>query len=478
MYIPEIKEEINENDKMLVVGEDGKVHIVDVPENGASVWEDIKNKPFGEEEILVTIVPETTIENAEKYTNDVFSPADLIYGETYIVTWDGVEYECVCTSYSGNGVGSTSVLNTVIESYEYPFWIFYNGMVAVVETGKTHTFSISKPGTVIRTLDHKYIKDMYGTEIVEKVLIPEQKVVVEENWAYFSGDFYSIPGLKVNVTFDGVDYVTEPIYEDGDAIYHAKFTTNDGLIVDITNDRYIDIDEPNGYTHTIKVYIMEEHVKQIDNKYIKDMYGEEVAETVLVPEQEIVVEYSGTSHMNTGYFGWLNTGATYNVLFDGEIYTTEPCYMDGDAVYHAKFTTNNGMEVDIDDSNAVYTNEPDGTAHTIKISIFETKLTKIDEKFIPDTIARTEDLKNVGGATIYYASLDNESAIYKDESYTELPTADEVVEAMKKGHVILKVSLDDGMSVISPLNHIFDAGNTINAVFGLSDYQFIYAPYR
>lgn len=386
MYIPEIKEEINENDKMLVVGEDGKVYRIDVPENGASVWEDIKNKPFGEEKVLNTIVPETTIENAEKYTNNVFPGADLIYGETYIVNWDGVEYECVCTSYSGNGVGSIPVLEfDHPESYEYPFWIFSNGLVAVVETGKTYTFSISKPSTAIRTLDNKYIKDMYGTEIVEKVLIPEQEVVVEENWAYFSGEFssYSHIGKSINVIFDGVNYVTEPIYMDGDAVYHCKFTTNNGLILDIVDSYYIDIDEPNGYTHTIKAFVMEEHVKQIDNKYIKDMYGEEVVETVLVPEQEVVADYSGDLDMNTGYLGWLNTGSTYTVLYDGVIYTTEPCYEDGDAVYHAKFTTNSGMEIDIEDSGKLYAEEPEGSKHTIKISIFETKLTKIDAKYLP-----------------------------------------------------------------------------------------------
>lgn len=313
MYIPEIKEEINENDKMLVVGEDGKVYRIDVPENGASVWEDIKNKPFGEEEILVTIVPETTIENAEKYSYDVFSGADLIFGETYIVTWDGVEYECTGSSYSGNGVGDPMVLDTNVESYEYPFWIFSNGMVAVVETGKTYTFSISKPSTAIRTLDNKYIKDMYGTEIVEKVLIPEQEVVVEENWAYFSGDFssYSQVGSQLTVIFDGVEYTTEPVYMDGDAVYHCKFTTNDGLIVDITDGSYIDVDEPNGYKHTIKAFIMEEHVKQIDTKYLPDNvlwlndFSKTIRENALKLEEHYkkggILKYKNKTSSFTGY---------------------------------------------------------------------------------------------------------------------------------------------------------------------------------
>lgn len=76
--------------------------------SGVSSWNDLTDKPFGEEKSLATLIDGSY--EAKYYASNSFweggcipsiSDVHLTNGETYIVTFDGIEYVCECTILNG-----------------------------------------------------------------------------------------------------------------------------------------------------------------------------------------------------------------------------------------------------------------------------------------------------------------------------------------------------------------------------------------
>ena len=66
-------------------------------------------------------------------------------GETYIVTWDGIDYECIAFDFNDvSAIGNLSVVDSINTSTGEPFLAYIeNGHLEVyTETAGTHTFSI------------------------------------------------------------------------------------------------------------------------------------------------------------------------------------------------------------------------------------------------------------------------------------------------------------------------------------------------
>lgn len=115
-------------------------------------YEGLENKPFGEEE-LVTIFPEVIDypfyydDQTNVYYTSVMPamPLVLVVNEEYIVTFDGIEYTCVCnaSSHSWKELGDSNFL-------QYPFNIYlqdvegYAFAINTSLTGSAHTFKIEQ----------------------------------------------------------------------------------------------------------------------------------------------------------------------------------------------------------------------------------------------------------------------------------------------------------------------------------------------
>lgn len=134
-------------------------------DGGVSSWNDLTDKPFGEE----TTVKEVLAECQPVYSEDmdgmsIFTEEreiDLTVGAEYIVNWNGVDYVCVAKEtadgdvYLGNGMAFTG------DDSGEPF------MVAVVPSiglqfidfdgSTTLTISIRQETKTIKTIDPKYI---------------------------------------------------------------------------------------------------------------------------------------------------------------------------------------------------------------------------------------------------------------------------------------------------------------------------------
>lgn len=145
---------------------------------GVSSWNDLKDKPFDERGSF--LVEETTIEVPEDeygvYAVGVIS-VELKVGETYKVTWDGVEYECACEEVDDYYI---VIGNGTIVGYEAgnnePFYIELDkptGEITIyaLEAG-SHTISIF--GKKVYPIDPKYLPE--ATEITRGAVNAEDVV--------------------------------------------------------------------------------------------------------------------------------------------------------------------------------------------------------------------------------------------------------------------------------------------------------------
>lgn len=139
------------------------------PESGGGVssWNDLTDKPFGEEGSGEVLLEEQNFSFSDlgngMYIGGGDATFSLVAGETYLVRWDDKEYTCV-------GIDVTSSFNTETIAIgngsplglpgDEPFAIMIQGtelMLYVIDgsTLATHKVGISRAG--IKTLDAKYL---------------------------------------------------------------------------------------------------------------------------------------------------------------------------------------------------------------------------------------------------------------------------------------------------------------------------------
>jgi hypothetical protein len=150
--------------------------VIDIPEQTQPNWDQnnsatldyIKNRPFyTEDPTKVVIVEEETLTvGSDLYVECQFFPFEI--GNTYFVTFNGTEYECVAwsdpnyeagkTVCVGNGTflgsdGYGDDLPFVIESY--PVW----GRATYLNVGETgdYILSVSETQSIVHQIDIKYV---------------------------------------------------------------------------------------------------------------------------------------------------------------------------------------------------------------------------------------------------------------------------------------------------------------------------------
>lgn len=140
-------------------------------------WDDIQNRPFGEDKEITYLLSETTVEVGESMES--LPAVALEVGKSYTVIFNGAEYECVAITcsdiFSGNEIVAIGN-GTLLSQYGFenddpgngePFACIVNTYsldLMTSETG-THTISVASIEKTIHQIDSKYLPDIGGTDI-------------------------------------------------------------------------------------------------------------------------------------------------------------------------------------------------------------------------------------------------------------------------------------------------------------------------
>ena len=153
-------------------GDGGSGTQSDWNQNDATKPDYVKNRPFYTATAENVLLEEATFEfkNTEEVYQSLLSNAKLLeIGRTYLVSWDGTIYSCVCTDfYDMQIIGNPSIIGAAFPDTGEPFLISNNpeSLIGVtLDTSASHTISISTLTSEIVKLDPKYIDGMYYTEI-------------------------------------------------------------------------------------------------------------------------------------------------------------------------------------------------------------------------------------------------------------------------------------------------------------------------
>lgn len=158
---------------------------------GVSSWNDLTDKPFGEEK---TVLFDEQVTFAEKdvdldtgfCSNQYDIPLDISEGDVVYVEWDGTEYECVVfEDYGMLCFGNASFLDLSADTGE-PF-LYANSQFSTYDAPATHTVKVCTK--TIKPLDPKYLP--------ESLQFGEKKIV---------------DGISSLLTWDGVVGDRETVY--------------------------------------------------------------------------------------------------------------------------------------------------------------------------------------------------------------------------------------------------------------------------
>lgn len=137
--------------------------------------------------------------------------------------------------------------------------------------------------------------------------------------------------------------------------------------------------------------------------YIKNRpFYEEVADSVVLPEITIDVEYA-YSQIQDPFKLKLEDGKLYIIIFDGityksiakSTYDNEPFIGNSSILgWNDNVDTGEPFFIDVYDEYVTFATTTPGK-HTVTVLYRNEVIQKLDEKFIPDTIARTETVQDM-----------------------------------------------------------------------------------
>lgn len=283
------------------------------------------------------IVEETTItlEEGAEPIGMLTATQPLKVGQEYIITLDGITYNCVCKEDSGMPyIGNIGFVGAD-EDTEEPFFIApiespidLNLGIIINSDTLEHIVNIVSNISEIHHIDPKYIKDMYyeNTEYILKTSSDIDEILTNMGYDPFAGTRSpkKVNGLTFSVAVDGVIYDDVTVYIDGYIagcntyiIGDRCVTSPDGIRWDTTDygfaysrygTQYNSDIFPNGI-EKIEVYELKRDLKQLDMKYLPIM--EEVSNTVVeIDEIESGLEIADPSYKKLV--------GKYKVTVDGE----------------------------------------------------------------------------------------------------------------------------------------------------------------
>lgn len=241
-----------------------QIAAIEIPEGGSgggvSSWNDLTDKPFGEEvgTVFEGEFQDTLTDSDGDGVNDAWasemmiadtSAANIEVGKTYTVIWDGVEYSCVALDFYGIPVLGNALAFGGADTGE-PFAIARDATGAMMGTAGWLAALVNPPtdltvsglytckieGDIVQPLDSKYLADIdYETQIINKPfgVTPSGTAVVDASMTFEIDSFFEnyneyiaygfdtntaaiIPGAEYNVTIDGNSYAGVGYSEEGE----------------------------------------------------------------------------------------------------------------------------------------------------------------------------------------------------------------------------------------------------------------------
>lgn len=274
---------------------------------GVSSWNDLPDKPFGEEMGLVEILPETSpVYDENEGGFGMTSPLGLVDGETYIVNWNGKEYTSTAvdvSSMSNEPSGSILVMGNLGamvpdfpktgEPYVIQDIAANNRSLFLSLDGTTElTLSIAHETTTIKTIDPKFLPESVPSKGVEEVRFVDNLTETSEYSSNY-GAFCVHLGMALRqmpldgnckIVWDGVTR-THPVVEAEimGEIYHGfgnlYFFSSFGLDAPNTGEPYAALILPNGYSmvftmdqspaeHTVTIMADDAVYQPMDQRYL------------------------------------------------------------------------------------------------------------------------------------------------------------------------------------------------------------------
>jgi hypothetical protein len=199
--------------------------IVGITAPGMIDAKSIPDMYYTEDGEMVEILPEMT---SEVLPDDSMIPImndfEIVAGNTYIVKWNGVEYERIALDIAalsggeitGVGIGNPSALGG--EDTGEPFAIVYSpafvgsmiaggkGLIIALDGSTSVTVSILGNGTTIHHIPPKYIKDMYYEEVIEEKEILPEMTLTSTDFTVERTLFTLKPNYPYKVIYDGTSY--------------------------------------------------------------------------------------------------------------------------------------------------------------------------------------------------------------------------------------------------------------------------------
>ena len=145
------------------IKDNAKNSTADWNQNDSSAANYVKNRTHWEEEENVSVLNKTTVTITDEYCEFGTVPyGQLIAGQTYYVTLNGVEYKCVARYYDEYEcvlIGNGTIYGDGNASNNEPFCCdsYDNGNIYLNATAGEYTVSISCVKTVIHKLDSRYL---------------------------------------------------------------------------------------------------------------------------------------------------------------------------------------------------------------------------------------------------------------------------------------------------------------------------------
>lgn len=356
----------------------------------------------------------------------------------YVVTWDGVSYTLNCNYYYSTTTGIIYLGNenyiSMLPGGDVPFTIIITSTsvyLATESTDTSHTVSISEKITELHKLDNKYlniwgdVSEEINVIFDETLSVPEGSVEIEDFMSAMLkvGDIYKI-------SFNDVEYECIAKRDKYNGVYigcqdlsnHWTFdetikSSEPFFIATYSPDNWSTFRVAESGLYAIKIL----HIKKINNtnqinkEYIPNTsdwnQNEEKksgyiqnrthwSEYTKIVDDQVVVKYD---HANIYPTRPLIAGKTYRVLFNNNEYICTArawnggdedtiligngtIYGDGDIGNNEPFSCG---YYDIDTMYLVTTSNG-----TNSLVIYDTEETvhQLDEKYIPDSIARTNDI--------------------------------------------------------------------------------------
>jgi len=322
-------------------------------------WNELEDRPFGESVSEECIVPETIvnisyISMADQYVSSIKQSEHIrfVEGNDYVVTWDGTRYNVTALPYhlGGGYLKFFDGLGNVNISHGGESDDFYT-IEAYAGSEGDHTISIATIKEVVTTLDEQYIP-----ETIARVSDLHQQITVDD----------VLSESSVNPVQNQV-------------VSAAISNLNESLENKANKDELADIAMTGDWN-------------DLNNK----PFGEAKELAIIIPETSAVVSnYTGLIMENGSPF---TIGETYKVTIDGVSYEVvaqndmasgEPTLIaDGKSIFYDRYATNVGVK------GYVIGCGIDGT-YTVKVEGYLNSIIPLDEKYISDTIARTENLHKV-----------------------------------------------------------------------------------